>query len=158
MYDGSQGRLPATSLRCSEPGRNFIKGYEKLRLKAYQDQGGVWTIGWGHTAGVQMGQTCTEEQAESWFKNDIQDAAHILNAGAGLKLFQCEYDALCSLIFNIGGAQFASSTLRRALQAGRYDLAADEFPRWNKVKGKTSNGLVKRRAHEREMFLLATYR
>lgn len=158
MYDNSKGRISSTSLRLSAPGANFIKSFEELRLRSYQDQGGVWTIGWGHTAGVGPGMTITEEQAESFFKNDAMEAAHILNAGVPVGLYQYEYDALISIIFNIGGAQFASSTLRRALRMARYDLAADEFPRWNKVKGKVSNGLKKRREWERRMFVEGTYR
>jgi lysozyme len=158
MYDNSKGRIATTSLRPSGPLVDFIKREEALRLKAYQDQGGVWTIGWGHTGGVTMGQEITEEQATSFLKADLAEAAHVLAAGSPLKLFQHEYDALVSFIFNIGAGQFVSSTLRRALKMGRYDLAADEFKRWNKVKGKISNGLKKRRWREEKLFREALYR
>ena len=41
-----------------------------MKLTAFQDSGGVWTIGKGHTKGVTAGMTCTEEQAIKWLSED----------------------------------------------------------------------------------------
>lgn len=158
MSDATKTRYPASMLRMSLPGRNFVKRFEELRLKAYQDQGGIWTIGYGHTRGVKMGDVITEAQAETYLKGDLMEAERALALDSGVNLFQHEYDALVSLIFNIGVGHYSSSTIRRTLKMKRYDLAADEFPRWNKVKGKVSNGLKRRRHDEREIFVKATYR
>lgn len=158
MNATAEKRLAPSMLRPSAGCKAFIKRWEELRLKAYQDQGGVWTIGWGHTAGVRMGDLITEEQAESFFKNDISEPMRVLSAEKSIVLYQHEYDALVSFIYNIGPAQWSSSTMRRALKMGRHDLAADEFKRWNKVKGKISRGLVRRRHDEEQMFNSATYR
>jgi len=58
--------------------RELIKQHEGLRLKAYPDPGSggdPWTIGYGHTAGVRKGDTCTKEQAEHWLDEDILNAS-----------------------------------------------------------------------------------
>lgn len=158
MNHTAEKRLAPSMLRPSIGCKAFIKRFEELRLKAYQDQGGVWTIGWGHTGGVQMGDLITQEQAESFFKNDLSEPARVLAAEKGVELYQHEYDALVSFIYNVGAAQWSTSTMRRALKIGRHDLAADEFKRWNKVKGKISRGLARRRHEEEMMFREASYR
>ncbi len=56
-----------------------IKRCEACRLEAYQDEGGVWTIGWGHTQGVVQGQTCTQTQADEWLEQDFSLAEFDLN-------------------------------------------------------------------------------
>ena len=66
---------------------------------------------------------------------------------------QNQFDALVSLVFNIGGANFASSTLVKKFNAGDIQGAADQFPRWKNASGKEMKGLVRRRAAERELFL-----
>lgn len=60
---------------------NLIKHFEGCRLSSYQDSGGVWTIGYGHTKGVVAGQTCTQEQAGAWL---VDDLAPLIAATAGL--------------------------------------------------------------------------
>jgi len=54
----------------SEFTAKLIAVFEGLRLTAYQDSGGVWTIGFGHTKGVTAGMTCTEDQATAWLYLD----------------------------------------------------------------------------------------
>ena len=68
-------------------------------------------------------------------------------------LTQNEFDALVSLIYNIGSGNFKSSTLLRILNQKKYDAAANQFLRWNKAGGRVLAGLTKRREHERELFL-----
>src|SRR5574337_539668 len=50
----------------------LIASFEGLRLTAYRDSGGVWTIGFGHTKDVTQGQTCTAEQAAAWLAEDAE--------------------------------------------------------------------------------------
>ena len=97
---------------------NFIKSHEALRLKAYQDSKGVWTIGWGHTKGVQPGDVITREQAEQFIRDDFAWVERPLNAdlvtGRDMPLVtQNEFDALCALVFNIGSDAYLESTVRR---------------------------------------------
>jgi lysozyme len=48
----------------------LIRSFEGLRLTAYEDSGGVWTIAMGHTLDVNKGDTCTYEQAVEWLEED----------------------------------------------------------------------------------------
>ena len=144
-------------MRISEQGKDFIKSFEGLRLKAYWDKDGkVWTIGWGHTKGVKQGMVITKAQAEQFLADDLAPIERHLTADLGEDgVLQCQFDALCSWIFNLrdGIRQYNTSTLRRKLKAGDYKGAANEFPRWCHSGGKVLPGLVTRRAAERKMFL-----
>ena len=146
-------------MRISEQGKDFIKSFEGLRLKAYWDKDGkVWTIGWGHTRGVKQGMVITKAQAEQFLADDLAPIERHLTADLGEDgVLQCQFDALCSWIFNLrdGIRQYNTSTLRRKLKAGDYEGAANEFPRWGHSGGKVLPGLVTRRAAERKMFLQA---
>jgi lysozyme len=142
------------SRSIQEPGLRIIKHFEKCRLKAYlPTPDDVPTIGWGHTLGVELGDTCSQEQADVWLKEDCQDAENAVNYYVRLPITQNQFDALVSFVFNIGGPRFRASTLLRKLNSGDYAGASAEFPHWRLQKGKVLNGLIKRRAMERELFL-----
>ncbi|PHM57042.1 lysozyme [Xenorhabdus stockiae] len=144
-------------MKISENGLSFIKQYEGLKLKAYPDPatGGIpWTIGYGHTKDVKPGQVIIEQQAEAFLHDDLKPIYITLESAVKVSLTQGQFDALCSFIFNCGAGNFARSTLLKKLNVGDYQGAADEFQRWNKAAGKVMNGLTKRRASERQMFLL----
>ena len=134
-------------------GTALIRSFESLRLVAYQDGNGIWTIGWGHTLGVQPGQVCTTEQAETWFFFDIGSTCRAVTAEVDIAITQNQFDALASLCFNIGAGNFRSSTLLRVLNVGNLMAAADQFLVWDKVAGQVSDGLVRRRAAERALFV-----
>ncbi|MGM1189172.1 lysozyme, partial [Serratia liquefaciens] len=137
-------------------GRDFIKGFEDLRLVAYPDPGTggkPWTIGWGHTKGVKQGDRITQEQAEQFLSDDLAVFELTVNSAIKRPMTQNQFDAMVSLAFNIGGAAFAGSTLVRKFNTGDAKGAADEFPKWKNSGGKVMPGLVKRRAAEREIFL-----
>ena len=144
-------------MRISEQGKDFIKSFEGLRLKAYWDKDGkVWTIGWGHTRGVKQGMVITKAQAEQFLADDLAPIERHLTADLGEDgVLQCQFDALCSFCFNIkdGIRQYMRSTLRRKLKAGDKLGAANEFPRWCHADGVVMNGLKRRRNAERAMFL-----
>ena len=132
----------------------LIKKWEKLRLVAYlPTKYDVWTIGWGHTLGVKQGDKITEAEAQAFFEQDTDWVEKAIKELVKVPLNQYQYDALASLIFNIGRTQFSNSTLLRKLNAKDYQGAADQFLVWNKQNGKTLSGLVKRRTEEREYFL-----
>ncbi|MBN5207785.1 lysozyme [Serratia marcescens] len=143
-------------MQTSKRGRDFIKGFEELRLKAYPDPGTggkPWTIGWGHTKGVKPGDCITQEQAEEFFSEDLAVFELTVNSAIKRTMTQNQFDAMVSLAFNIGGPAFAGSTLVKKFNVGDLQAAADEFPKWRNSAGKVMSGLVKRRAAEREMFL-----
>lgn len=143
-------------MKTSAKGREFIKGFEQLRLKAYPDPGTggkPWTIGWGHTKGVMQGDRITQEQAEQFFSDDLAVFELTVNSAIKRPMTQNQFDAMVSLAFNIGGPNFAQSTLVKKFNAGDVQGAADQFPRWKFANGNEMLGLIKRRATEREMFL-----
>ncbi|RRV49596.1 lysozyme [Pseudomonas sp. p106] len=142
-------------MRTSQRGLCLIKSFEGLRLQAYQDAVGVWTIGYGTTRGVSAGISITNEQAERMLLNDVQRFEPEVERLITAPLSQNQWDALISFTYNLGAANLESSTLRRLLNAGDYAGAAEQFPRWNKAGGKVLPGLVRRRAAERELFLEA---
>ncbi|UTL79542.1 lysozyme [Pseudomonas putida] len=143
-------------MRTSQRGLSLIKSFEGLHLQAYQDAVGVWTIGYGTTRGVNAGMSITKEQAERMLLNDVQRFEPEVERLIMAPLSQNQWDALISFTYNLGAANLESSTLRRLLNAGDYAGAAGQFPRWNKAGGKVLQGLVRRRAAEREMFLEAS--
>lgn len=139
-------------MKIGAKGLALIRSYEQLRLVAYlPTPDDVPTIGWGHTKGVAMGLTCTPEQADVWLDEDCDWAEGAVNA-VDVSLSQDQFDALVSLVFNIGAPNFTTSTIRRMLVGGDYTGAAGQFKRWNKQKGKVLNGLIRRRAEEEELF------
>lgn len=131
----------------------IIKRFEGLRLTAYLDGGGVPTIGYGHTSGVRMGDTCTIEQAEQWLQEDAQDALQAIIDLVDVPLTPNQQEALASLVYNIGVGAFAKSTLLRLLNAGDYARAANQFDVWCHDNGQVVPGLVNRRAAEKRIFL-----
>lgn len=135
-----------------------IKEHEGLRLVAYLDSVGVWTIGYGDTGpDVVKGLVITKAQAEERLRKRLREFEGYVNRMVKVKLTQNQFDALVSLVYNIGPTNFSTSTLLRKLNASDYLGAADQFPVWNKgrVEGKlvVIKGLTNRRKSERELFL-----
>lgn len=134
-------------------GAALIKEFEQCRLSAYlPTSDDVPTIGYGHTKGVSMGDTCTQEQADAWFLEDVAWAEDCVNEAVSVDLDQAQFDACVSLCFNIGCGAFKKSTLVRLLNADDYDGAALQFRRWSKQNGKELAGLIRRREAERQLF------
>ena len=128
----------------------FVKAEEALRLKAYKCPKGVWTIGWGHTGGIKEGDTCTREQAEAWIRSDLQSAQTGLARFINVPVSANQFIALLSLAFNMGsmGVVDKCPKMLRALNAGDYETAADEFL---DVTNGGLAGLVARRRREAEL-------
>lgn len=132
---------------------DLIKKHEGLRLKAYlPTPNDVWTIGYGHTRDVRPGQVISQSQAEDFLRQDLDWVENSLNKSVKVPLKQNQYDALASLVYNIGATNFQSSTLLRKLNTGDYKGASEQFLVWNKQKGRTLKGLVKRRQEEKDYF------
>ena len=133
-------------------GQGLTEQFEGCELTAYKDSGGVWTIGYGHTEGVTQGMTCTQEQADAWLLSDIQWAVSVVQGAVSVTLTQGEFNALVDFVFNVGSANFQSSTLLRDLNAGDYALAALQFERWDLAGGTVVAGLLRRRRAEENEF------
>lgn len=139
-------------MRTSQRGISLIKSFEGLRLDAYQDSVGVWTIGYGTTRGVKPGMSITKDQADRMLTNDVARFEPDLNRLVKVPLNQNQWDALMSFVYNLGAANLESSTLLKLLNQGDYTGAAGQFSRWNRAGGQVLNGLVKRRAAEQALF------
>lgn len=141
-------------MRIGTAGLEIIKDFEKLRLQTYlPTPNDVPTIGYGHTRGVTWGMVITVEEAEEFLLSDCISAENCVNREVLMPLRQNQFDALVSLVFNIGNRAFVNSTLCRYLNLGKYEEAAEQFPRWNRQGVEVLSGLSRRRARERELFL-----
>jgi lysozyme len=142
-------------MTTSPQGRALIEGFESLRTTAYQDQGGIWTIGYGHTANVKMGDTCTPAQADAWLTDDLRTAEKAVNDAISktVSLTQNQFDACVSLAENIGGGAFSRSTLVSLLNRGDMTGCANQFLAWDKINDVSNQGLLNRRRAERALFL-----
>jgi lysozyme len=131
---------------------NLTEQFEGCKLVAYRDSKGVLTIGYGHTSHVFEGQTCTQEEADTWLAQDIAVAEAAVNRLVGVKLTQGEFDACVDFAFNVGVGAFANSTLIHLLNEGKYADASNEFEKWDYAGGVVVAGLLRRRLAEKQMF------
>jgi GH24 family phage-related lysozyme (muramidase) len=138
-------------------GLRLLKSFEGLRLDAYQDSVGVWTIGYGTTTGVRPGMRITAAQAEALLKRDLQIFERTVSENVNVPLTDDQFSALVSFTYNVGGSAFANSTLLRLLNQKDYQGAADQFLRWDKAGGSALPGLTRRRQAERALFLGQDY-
>lgn len=162
---------PINRYRTSENGKKLVEHFEGRFNKAYLCPAGVWTIGIGHTKGVKMGDTATDEQIDKWFYEDIMVREMHVN-DLHLKIAQNQFDALVSFVFNLGVGRLKESMLLKMIKV--YPLNPEiryQFSRWNKALAKKDGkdndhdglidepgelepleGLIKRRASEAEMY------
>jgi lysozyme len=152
-------------MKLSSQGEQLIKSFEGLRLAAYRDVAGVWTIGYGSTRYhdgrlVKPGdKLASEVQASAIFVNTLGQYENAVNSYVKVPLTQDQFDALVSFTYNEGTFAFQESTLLRKLNAKDYQGAADQFLVWDKITDPHSgqkvpcDTLTKRRAAERQLFL-----
>jgi lysozyme len=138
----------------SAVGRALIQGFEKCKLVSYPDQHHVWTIGWGHTGPyIGPGMVCNQDEADNWFAADTLTAVQGVWRSIATPITQNQFDALVSFTFNVGVGSEAHSTLCKLINAGNLVDAADQFLVWDHVNGVVNDGLKRRRAAERALFL-----
>jgi lysozyme len=134
---------------------------EVFKSYPYNDTSGHATIGYGHKLHngnvndidrVAYRGNLSQEKAFGIFEKDVRIASDAVNRSVKVPLTQGMHDALTSFTFNAGQGNLASSTLLKKLNKGDYESVSSELPRWNRSKGKVSNGLIKRRAEEVKMF------
>jgi len=136
---------------------DLVKSFEGCELLAYPDPGtggAPWTIGYGCTGpNIFKGLTITQDDAEEWLVADLQKAGDtVLRFTGAVGLTDNQYGALISFVYNVGGGNFATSTLLTHVKAGEFDAAAGEFGKWNHAAGRVLPGLTARRAAEAELF------
>lgn len=151
LYDQAK-----TIRQISNEGLESIKEFEGYRSTAYLDSAGIWTVGYGstriHGRAVKKGDVVTQVEALEQLHNDVKTFSDAVNLLVTVYVSQAQFDALCSLTYNIGATAFEESTLLRLLNDGRYEQAAMQFDRWVFAAGHQITGLINRRARERELF------
>lgn len=140
-------------MKTSAIGRRLIKTFEGYSPSAYICPSGIPTIGYGHTSGVVMGDTCTKEEAEEFLKEDLKQAENAVNM-QNLDLSQTQFDALVSLVYNIGAGAFQDSTLLKLLKQDTIarDTLETEWKKWRYSGKQELKGLVRRRAAEWSLY------
>ena len=138
----------------SEAGLALTKGFEGLRLEAYRDSGGVWTVGYGHTGpDLLAGMKISQADADMMLRADVSAAVACVNGAVEEEISQAQFDALVDFCFNVGRGAFVRSSLLKYVNQGEFAIAGQQFLMWVNVDGKRCEGLVKRRQAERAMFL-----
>lgn len=143
-------------MKLSQRGIDLIKQFEGYSSKAYPDPAtgrAPWTIGYGTTKGVKPGMVITAEQAEKMLRDDVAKFESGVSSLITAPTTQGQFDAMVSLAYNIGLGNFGKSTLLKKHNSRCYTCAADQFRVWNRANGKVMNGLTKRRAAERQVYM-----
>lgn len=140
-------------MKTSNNGIDMIKAFEGLRLTAYKCAAGIWTIGYGHTAGVREGQTITAEEAERLLAEDLITYERGVSSLVTVFLHQNQFDMLVSFAYNLGVNSLKNSTLLKKIngRAGANTIRA-EWVKWCHAGGKVMPGLQRRRLQEVDVF------
>ena len=161
----------ATVMRASQQFWDMIKEFEGLpnkrkngvkvpALKSYKDSRGIWTIGYGHTGihsgtKVTPGMKISETEAIALLYEDAKTAADCVrrmanewkNKGVNYTFTQGQFDALVSIVFNVGCDGMRTSEFIQELKKGN-DKKAGEM-----IKTFALTGGKDRREKESEIFL-----
>lgn len=141
------------NMKTSSKGIDLIKKHERLELAAYKCPAGIPTIGYGHTKNVQLGMRTSIAGAEIMLKEDLSFAESAVNRLVMKPINQNQFDALVSLVFNIGETKFKDSTLLKVINRNPNDSAIKaQFERWIFGGGKVLPGLVTRRRDEATLY------
>ncbi len=142
------------SFRYSDKGLALTKSFEGLRLTAYQDVAGVWTVGYGHTGpAILDGMTISEADAEALLRADLADAITCVNRAVRVEITQNQFDALVDFCFNAGRGNFLQSMLLRKVNLEDFAGAVVQFGFWVHAGEKVVPGLVRRRKAEAALFV-----
>jgi GH24 family phage-related lysozyme (muramidase) len=173
--------MPAPLRDVPQEGIELIKSFEGIpdgdpstvKLDAYLDPVGIWTIGWGHAITYQgtflrgpqnkgiaralYPGGITLAQAEMLLRGELVNFARDVLRLVKVPLDDGQFAALVSFAFNCGSGNLGASTLLRKLNMGDYAGAADQFLVWNKARKNgvlvELPGLTRRRRAERALFL-----
>lgn len=136
-------------MKTSQTGIDLIKKFEGCRLDAYKCPAGVWTIGYGHTAGVTCGQKISPAQAEAYLRADLEKFEKcVVKYDSKYRWTQNEFDAMVSFAYNLGSIDKLTANGIRTK-----NMIAEKILLYNQAGGKVLAGLTKRRQAERELFL-----
>ena len=139
-------------MQTSDKGKEFIKHFEGCKLEAYQCSGDVWTIGCGHTRGVEEGDKISKKQADALLSADIEMVETHVQRLITVDLDQSQWDAIVSWCFNLGCGNLRASTMLQVINSGELNKVSEQIIRWDKVGKKAVAGLTRRRKAEADLF------
>ena len=134
-------------------GLDLVKRFEGFRDRAYKCPAGVWTIGYGFTAGVCPGDCIAQDAADARLLAELAPFESRVRASCIKPVTEDQVAAMTALAYNIGLSAFGRSTVLLKVNAGLPHQAADAFALWNCIHGMVSAGLTRRREAERALFL-----
>ena len=143
-------------MNINNAGLELLKSFEGCRLTSYQDQKGIWTIGWGCTAGVHEGQTITQEEADQMLVNALAATEKGVSSLVKVPLTSYQFSALVCFAYNVGLGALEHSTLLGDINNGFMDDAANQFILWDHCDGIVDPGLLRRRQAEKQLFRTST--
>lgn len=139
---------------------SFVAFFEGFRSGPYLDAAGHLSIGYGFryvdgepvTAST---RPMTGPEARALLREQLDTTERLIQSDVGPgpgTLDPWKWDALTSLVYNIGHSAWLQSTMLQMVRAGNLDGAAAEFPKWCHVNGVAVHGLVMRRYWERHLW------
>ena len=140
-------------MRISDEGLELVRYFEGFRELAYKCPGGVWTIGYGSTRGVQAGDRITADEAEARLLGELYEFGAGVVSAVSAPTSEAELSALVSFAFNVGLGAFRASSVLRFHELGQKRDAADAFGLWIQSGGEILRGLQLRRYAEAELYL-----
>ena len=144
-------------MKMSRNGLDLLKDFEGLKLRAYLDPVGIWTVGYGHTSAagppaVTPGLVITQGEADEILKRDMAQYEDGVRKYVKAALTQGQFDALVDFAYNAGVGALDKSTLLKRVNAGKFDEVPAEFMKWTKGGGRELPGLVRRRRAETKLW------
>ena len=145
-------------MKISNLGLELIKEVEGFSANAYLCPAKIPTIGYGNTfysdgRKVKLGEQISKSDALELLEIVAnKDFADKIFPSIIVPVAQNQFDAMCSLAYNIGTGSFLKSTLLKKVNAGDFIGASEEFLKWNKSGGKELLGLTRRRKREQDLF------
>jgi len=144
---------------CNARGLHIIKQFEGWSAEPYICPAGYWTIGYGSIWGLDgsritgASNPISQDEGELFLRREVAHVEQAIRALVRVPLNENQFSALCSWTYNLGSGRLKTSTLRQKLNRHDYEGAAAEFPKWTLAGGKRLQGLVRRRAAEKALFI-----
>lgn len=147
-------------MQTNQAGLDLIKAFEGFRAKAYLCPAGVWTVGYGHTSAaglpvVRRGKTVSRAEAARILSRDLAAFEGDVARAVRVPLTGNQFSALVSFAYNVGPAAFRTSSVLKAVNAGKLDQVPRRLALWTRAGGRVLPGLVRRRSEEGALFMRA---
>lgn len=142
------------NMTFNQAGLDLLKSFEGCKLVVYKDIIGILTVGYGHTGpDITAGSTWTQEQCDEALETDLLKFKNGVYDLLDVSLTDNQYSALVCFSYNVGLTDLKNSHLLKYVNSKDFNLASEEFKRWDRAGGVEVPGLLRRRLAERSLFL-----